>query len=86
MPIEAVPLVPLPEKCRAELVQALEDATEQAKSGELKAIIAILINRDGDFIVEVQGDIKVTHLVGFLELAKWDLLHRRAVVNGEAAG
>jgi hypothetical protein len=86
MAIEAVPLVPLGDGVRADMIEALEKVLAQVRAGEVKAVCAVIVSLDGDFRVMVEGDIKVTHLVGFLAEAQLDLLLRRRRVNQEDAG
>jgi hypothetical protein len=48
MPIDAVPLVSLGDKAQAEIIEALEDTLKLARAGELKALVMLPVDRQGD--------------------------------------
>ena len=77
---DPVPFISAVEKARLEadeaLIGLLERSLDQARRGELAAILLIRIDQAGNFNQILEGDMKISSAIGFLEIAKHDLLQR----------
>lgn len=63
-------------KANDALVKTLEEQLEQARTGELVGGICVMFRRGGTISVRGADSLRLSELVGLLEIAKLDAVHQ----------
>ena len=59
---------------REDVIGLLEAALEEARAGKLKGVVLIRVDHADDFNCRSEGDLRLTQVIGLLEVTKHDAL------------